>query len=286
MADIKQDFLSLNCSASFPIQGMEEADINLSLSPATGSLATVYGTVTDGTLPLPNATVKLFDSRGVPYQHTVTDQTGAYTLSNIPAGTYSIGAVLPGYLMSGTTAPSLAQGSTTQIPLVCAPDATLALGAIAGVLTATADGLTSPLGGAKVSLLSPLGDTVAATYTAGDGEFVFYDVADGVYTLVASADGYLTTAPTAVTIAGGSIANVAMTTTADSRTYNGTVSGIIRSADGSLVAGCFVGLYRVVTLAGVTTETLIATTKTNSEGKYLFGGVSAGEYLVKAKLEQ
>lgn len=42
------------------------------------------------------------------------------------------------------------------------------------------------------------------------------------------------------------------------------------------------------TLTGVVTdgETLVATTKTNSEGKYLFGGVLAGDYLVKAKLEQ
>ena len=31
-------------------------------------------------------------------------------------------------------------------------------------------------------------------------------------------------------------------------------------------------------------ETLVATTKTNTEGKYLFGAVSGGQYLVKAKL--
>lgn len=46
------------------------------------------------------------------------------------------------------------------------------------------------------------------------------------------------------------------------------------------------GLYQVVTVAGVTQELLIATTKTNDAGKYLFGGVIGGEYLVKAKLEQ
>lgn len=42
------------------------------------------------------------------------------------------------------------------------------------------------------------------------------------------------------------------------------------------------------TLTGVVTdgETPVADAKTNSEGKYLFGGVLAGEHLVKAKLEQ
>ena len=52
------------------------------------------------------------------------------------------------------------------------------------------------------------------------------------------------------------------------------------------MAGCFVGLYRVTTVGGVTQETLVAVTKTNTAGNYLFGGVTAGEYLVKAKLEQ
>lgn len=65
-----------------------------------------------------------------------------------------------------------------------------------------------------------------------------------------------------------------------------TLTGIIRNSSGQAVAGSFVGLYQVTTVQGVTTETLVATTKTNSEGKYLFGGVLAGDYLVKAKLEQ
>ena len=66
MADIKQDILSLSYSPSFEVQGMQEADINLSLPPASVTTATVFGTVTDGTAPLANATVKLFDSQGVP----------------------------------------------------------------------------------------------------------------------------------------------------------------------------------------------------------------------------
>ena len=74
--------------------------------------------------------------------------------------------------------------------------------------------------------------------------------------------------------------------TVDSRTYNGTVSGIIRNNAGQAVAGCFVGLYQVVTVDGVSQERLVAVTKTNTAGKYLFGGVTGGNYLVKAKLEQ
>ena len=248
MADIMQDVLNLNYSPSFDIQGMQEADINLSLSPSVAASATVYGTVTDGTNPLPNATVKLFDSLGVPYRHVMTDVAGAYSFDNVPAGTYSIAAALDGYIMSPSSLLTLSSGSSLEVPLVCRSEAALALGAIAG--TATTIGLagSAPVAGATVTLRNLAGTAVATTRTADDGEFVFYDVADGIYSLVATADGYLATAPIAVTIAEGSIANVAVNMVVDSRTYNGTVSGIIRDSNGAPVSGCFVGLYAVTGL--------------------------------------
>ena len=215
----------------------------------------------------------------------MTAADGTYTLNGIPAGTYSIAAAKDGYRMSTAVGVSLANSGSIEIPLVCTADATLALGAIAGTLTIFGTAST-PLGGAKITLTNAALETVATTYTAADGEFLFYDVADGVYTLRASALGYLTTAPMTVTILGGSAVNLTMTIQVDSRTYNGTVSGIIRDQSGAAVAGCFVGLYQVTTVGGVTTEQLIAGTKTNAEGKYLFGGVTDGEYLVKAKVSQ
>lgn len=66
--------MQLQYSQNFPISGMQEADINLTLPPVAPATATVYGTVTDGTDPIPDATVKLFDSKGKPYQHTLTDK--------------------------------------------------------------------------------------------------------------------------------------------------------------------------------------------------------------------
>lgn len=286
MADIKQDLLGLEYSASFTPQGIQEADINLELPPVSGGSATVYGTVTDGTDPLADATVKLFDSTGAPFQHTLTDAAGNYTLNNVPAGTYTISAVKNGYLLSVPRGISLTNSSTTQIALTCIAEPTLALGTIAGVLTTTEGSVVTPLAGAKLTLKDSSDTVVATTYSADDGEFLFYDVADGTYTVLASAEGYLTSAPMTVTITGGSIANVTMSLTVDTRTYSGTVSGIIRDQKGAAVAGCFVGLYQVTGIGSAAVETLIATTKTNAEGKYLFGGVTGGQYLVKAKLER
>lgn len=240
--------------------------------------------MTDGTNPLPNATVKLFDSLGVPYRHVMTDVADAYSFDNVPAGTYSIAAALDGYIMSPSSLLTLSSGSSLEVPLVCRSEAALALGAIAGTATTIDLAGSAPVAGATVTLRNLAGTAVATTRTADDGEFVFYDVADGIYSLVATADGYLATAPIAVTIAEGSIANVAVNMVVDSRTYNGTVSGIIRDSNGAPVSGCFAGLYAVTGLGTSQIETLVATTKTNAEGKYLFGAVSGGQYLVKAKL--
>lgn len=287
MAEIKQDLLSLQYSQNFEIQGIEEANIDLELFIAPSTMGTIYGTVTDGTNPIPNATVKLFNSAGMPYKHTLTDDIGAYLLSDIPEGTYSVAAVAEGYRLSDAAGVTLANGATMQADLVCVEDATLTLGAIAGILMVTSPvGTSSPLAGGKITLRNANGETIATTYTAADGEFAFYDIADGTYTLLSSADGYLPASSMTAVILNGSIVNLTMSMVEDLRTYSGTVSGIIRNQAGQAVAGCFVGLYELVTEGEVTREKLVAVTKTNTAGKYLFGGVVGGNYLVKAKLEQ
>ena len=285
MADIKQDILSLQYSQSFEIQGTQEANIDLNLTPAPIPTGSVYGTVTDGVSPIPNATVKLFDSAGMPYQHTITSADGSYSIADIPAGTYSLAAVADGYRLSDAAGVTLLSGSSLQVDLLCARDTTLDLGAIAGVLTANnQQGAIAPLGGAKIDLKAADGTTLASTFTAADGEFAFYDLADGIYTLTSSAVGYLPASTMTVVITGGAIVNISMSMLIDSRTYNGTVSGVIRDGAGQVVSGCFVGLYQLVTVSGVTQERLVAVTKTNAAGKYLFGGITGGNYMVKAKL--
>ena len=286
MAEIKQDVFALEYSQSFEIQGIQEANIDLELSTATTTSATVYGTVSDGTTPIANATVKLFDSVGMPYRHTLTDGSGSFFLTDIPAGTYSLAAVADGYLLSDAAGITLSKGSAIQTNLICAADTTLKLGAIAGTLSVNnLDGAPTPLGNGKITLKDSTGETIASTFTAADGEFAFYDLADGTYTLISSADGYLPASTMTAVIINGSIVNIAMAMVKDSRTYSGTVSGIIRDNAGQTIAGCFVGLYQITEVGGIRQENLVAVTKTNSASKYLFGDVVAGNYVVKAKLE-
>ena len=82
-----------------------------------------------------DATVKVFDSAGMPYQHTLTDASRRYTITDLPEGTYTVAAAKEGYLLSPASGVALSAGSTQDVPLLLTPEPTLSLGAIAGVLS-------------------------------------------------------------------------------------------------------------------------------------------------------
>ncbi len=82
-----------------------------------------------------DATVKVFDSAGMPYQHTLTDPSGRYTITDLPEGSYTVAAAKEGYLLSPASGVALSAGSTQDVPLLLTPEPTLSLGAIAGVLS-------------------------------------------------------------------------------------------------------------------------------------------------------
>ena len=66
MAEIRQDLLGLQYSQDFEIQGMQEANVDLQLPPAAITLATVYGTVSDGSAPSRMPRSSSLTARGCP----------------------------------------------------------------------------------------------------------------------------------------------------------------------------------------------------------------------------
>ena len=111
--------------------------------------------------------------------------------------------------MSDAAGVTLTSGATMEANLICSPDVTLSMGAVAGTLTTNnSQGIPTPLSKGKITLKDANGETVAVTYTADDGEFAFYDLADGVYTLLSYADGYLASSDMTVVITNGSIATL------------------------------------------------------------------------------
>ncbi len=284
MADLIQDALNLKYSSNINIVGTSEEVANLILETASDVSTTIYGNVSDGTNPIPNATVKAFDNTGAPYAHTMTDTDGNYSLEGLLAGTYDVAVVCDGYIMSASQNTTLSDGSTVEVNFTLTPDASLTLGAITGIVTTGTDTLT-PVENVKLSLMDNTNTAIAVTFTVDDGEYVFYDVEDGAYTIIATAQGYFPSEPIDVNIVDGAIVNQNINMVQDTRNFNGTINGVITNTDGDLVPDCFVGLYQITDDgAGHTEELLVAYTKTNAQGKYLFGNVVEGNYVVKAKM--
>lgn len=277
-----QDKYQLNVSTPVTVNG-DEKNISLELTESTAATTgTVTGVVYDTILlgnTVAGATVKLFTLGGAPVMHTASGANGQYTISGVPAGSYLLGAVKDGYLMSVGTAIVV----TTLLPVIEAivllPDTNSTKGAIYGIVTSSAT--SQSLGDVDVALYEEDDQTeVAVTATIVDGEYVLEDLDPGTYTILFSKSGYGASTPATVTVTAGASTLLDAALTPSAEVEDGTISGIITDTSDLPIASAFVGLYTAV--AGAPEE-LIAVTYTNIEGKYMFGGVEAGDYIVKAK---
>lgn len=283
MDEIKKDLLNLNYSAQFNIANYEEQNVDLVLEDASIPTSTITGLVLDveGN-PVANATIKIFDSEGNPFLHTVTDDKGAYSFIGLRSGSYSISCVKEGYVLTVPENIYLQEEETKTYNFRVASDSSLSLCSIAGHILKN-DETNEPISDAIIHLLNPITrETIATTISADDGEYVFYDVAEGDYALVANKISYKVSTDTLVTAKNNSIINVDIKLSLNPIENLGTVSGRITNK-GVFVANAFVGLYSI---GEDGKEKLVATTKTNAEGIYMFGKVEGGKYKVKAKLNK
>jgi protocatechuate 3,4-dioxygenase beta subunit len=188
---------------------------------------------------------------------TVTNAEGRYTFSGLVAGTYSVRP-------SGTMTFDPAQR------LVTVPPGTTTADFTAGYVIA---GTIKTVGGTAVANVSVglyVGDTLKATTTTNtSGRYYFLGLDVGNYTVKPTQTG-VTFSPVsrAVVVPLGS---TAADFTAASVTY--TISGVIKTVGGVACANVNVALYQGDTLKGTVT--------TNSEGRYTFTGVIAGNYTVR-----
>lgn len=283
MADIIKDKLSLNYSDSFSIADIEEKDINLVLEESSQNNCTIIGTITnENGNPESGVTIKLFDSNGTPFKHTITESTGKYAFNNLEAGNYYIACVNKDSRLSIPQSIIAQVDEVKTIDFEIIKDNSISLCTIAGVLTDNDS--NKRLGSAIVSLLDEnTNETIATTLTADDGEYVFYDIPAGSYNLVASTEGYYPSSTTSITASSNKIVNAAIRIIKNPTLNVGTVSGVIRNNSKQPIEGAYVGLYEITTVEGKVVETLVATTRTNSVGIYMFGSVGGGDYIVKAK---
>jgi hypothetical protein len=176
-------------------QGGVVTGINAALPQV--ALGSISGIVTDAitTNPLPTTTVRLYDavSNSAFATNTLTNQSGVYTLANLPAGSYKIGFSRQGYgrqFYAYTDTVTQATVLTLAVAGIIT-DVNGALGAatgcMTGLVTAASNGV--PLNAVSVtvqvppSAVTPVTQTVAVTITGLS--------ADGIYAVCGLNGEYL-----------------------------------------------------------------------------------------------
>lgn len=275
------DNFSLNKTSPITISGDEKL-LNVVLSPkGTSETSTitgfVYNTVAEPEQIIIGATVTVLESSGAPIAHAITTQTGEFTLQ-IQPGSYQICAIHEGFLLSKEFTIHTKADETTTQNILLLPDPNATLNTIYGMIT---DSLSNKgLDNCQIHLLDEQGTKeIQTTTSTKDGDYLLSSLSDGTYQLVFEREGYYATGPISVQVENSAVFLQNMSMDLDPTAQVGAISGTIKDTLGAFVNGAFVGLYQVVG----SKEVLVATTTTNAKGRYLFGNVEQGQYIVKAK---
>lgn len=276
---MKKDLYNLVYSNNTNISGIEEIDVNLTLNTNTNIvIGGIEGYVYDSNgKPVIGATVKIFDQTFTPFAHSITDAQGKYQILNIPTGNYKINCVQIGYLYNSSIQIFIPSVDIVNQDFTLILDDTYGQNVIAGLLLV--EGTREPINNAEIIVKDSVGDVVVVTYSADDGEFLITDLIDGTYTIEPILIGYKTTTVNKFTVSSGLINNVIITMLKVQVDAKGTYTGQIVDNVGVPVFGAIVGLYKIIDGK----EFLVKYTRTNAEGRYMFGNVEEGEYKVKAK---
>ncbi|MFF7154913.1 DHA2 family efflux MFS transporter permease subunit [Streptomyces sp. NPDC008139] len=168
------------------------ADRPVELDVVLGGAGRLAGAVrtADGT-PVRDAIVTLTDIRGDVVATSRSGREGAYVLSELVAGEYTLAASAPAFRPAALPVSVQASRETRQ-------DVELAGGAVLrGTVRAPGGRLVED---ARVTLLDAAGNVVDSVTTGPDGHFRFVDLAAGEYTVIAA--GYPPVA-TVLQVAGG-----------------------------------------------------------------------------------
>jgi hypothetical protein len=277
MANRKEEYL-LGRSSQFTLTttGENQTDLSLTSNPAL-NYSTIFTTVTDGTTPIHNALVQILLS-GNPVDSQFTNASGQSASVQLVNGVYQVVASAPGYVTSAPVTANLTGTGCVAVTITLAADPRAALNTVYGLVLDSVSG--NRLTNATVTLTDSLSIIAASTLTNSEGQYLLYEISNGSYTLSASRGGYTAPTPLPITVTGSQIAQTNISLTPEAVT-EGTVQGLISDQSGVFLSDACVGLYSVVG----STETLMQTTFSNANGFYLFGGVAAGTYLVKAKVD-
>jgi 5-hydroxyisourate hydrolase-like protein (transthyretin family) len=256
--------------------GQTTGGIDAAMSTGSG----IEGTVTSGGQPAAGVYVTVFDSSGSESGYGLTDAAGAYTVTGLTPGTYTV-EFLPPTASGVNAAPRYYNGRTTAMS---ADPVTVAGGHFATVSTdlptggqitgAVTDASTHVgLVGVEVYAYSSSGGYYGYGYTDANGNYTISSLATGTYQVSFSPfdNSHVGSAQSGVSVTAGSATSgidAALAT-------GGTIAGTITDA----VSGHTVGSVEVEAISSG--GDFSGYGESASNGTYQIGGLSAGSYDVE-----
>lgn len=137
----------------------------------------------------------------------------------------------------------------------------------------------TPIENATVKIFDAQGVPFAHTETDGTGSYSFVNLKGGSYSISAVKSGYIITVPDSFYLQENETKSYAFTLSSETSLALCSIAGHIYSGDGEdkkLIGDA------TISLLNSTTKETVATTRSADDGEYLFYGVTAGNYILKA----
>ncbi len=278
----QKDIYKLNFSEKITLTEEEERlqNINLEIVP-TITTNGISGIVKDQNgNPILDATVKLFDTNFNPVTHTSTNANGEYLFQGVNNDHYHVYAVKDGYLLSNKNEVNYNGQNIVLSDFIINQDTTYLKGNVYGYIF---DEEGIGINNCILKLIDTHNNEIAETISAEDGEYIFHKIDAGSYTLNASAINYSAAESISIEITDNNNLRENITLVKIIENKRGTINGYVYDPHGNPIPNAIVSLYEQVIVGSLI---LRSTCYTNSEGKYFFGFVSEGTYVVKAKVTQ
>ena len=234
---------------------------------------TVKGSVllSDKTSGFSGIDIVITDSANTHSYSANTTATGAWSISDVTPGTYSIEFHKDGYVDQTVNDIIVAGAKITTVPRVVLKEDG---GSISGSVSVGTLGRIS--GVSVIAEREVDSENSAKTYYAisnASGEFSFASVAPGVYTVTATYAGYKSVSQPYVSVAIGEEVSLAELSITEKSTYSVTGSCVLAGMESG-----FEGTN--VLLQSVTDSNVSKSTTTNAEGTFTISDIDAGSYIL------
>ena len=211
-----------------------------------------------------NIQVKLFDANQVLVQSILANSDGTFTFLNVAPGTYTVTATAPGFA-TNSVGVTVEDGKTANI--------TITLASLPAVLTGQVvnEATGAGIAGSSITVFNNAGVTLATGITDGQGFFTIGNLPAGSVIVTAAAQGFGTNSIGAILTAGETTNTVLRLTP-----NPGRLTGRVTRADtGQPIAGAAINIFD-------STQALVATVLTDSQGNYTVATLAPGRYRVVA----